>query len=183
MDNQERLIKSESSSKALTVIMLLSGSVLLFLFWLVYFKERTSYSSDLISSLPALNALFNTISATLLSLGYIYIKKGRRRTHMKLMISAFISSSLFLVGYIIYHTFHGDTRFTGTGIIRPVYFVVLITHILLSAVVVPMILSSFYFALSGKFATHRKISRFTFPVWMYVSVTGVLIFALLRLFS
>jgi putative membrane protein len=163
--------------------MLFSGAVFLFLLWLVYFKHRVDYTSDLISSLPALNAFFNGLSTLLLLTGLRAIKRGRVRVHQRFMISAFISSSLFLLGYVTYHNFHGDTRFNGIGIIRPLYFTILISHIMLSAVVVPMILSSLYFALSGRFEVHKRIARFTFPVWLYVSITGVLIFLFLKLYS
>ena len=93
------------------------------------------------------------------------------------------SSALFFVSYVVYHHFHGDTKFTGTGVVRPVYFFILISHITLSVVVVPLILTSFYLALSDRLSIHRRVSRYTFPMWLYVSVTGVMIFAMLKLFS
>jgi len=110
----------------------------------------------------------------------------RRRdvaTHARRMLGALASSSLFLVSYIVYHAVHGDTKFLGQGAIRPVYFVVLISHIVLSAIVLPLIFSSLYFSLSGRFQTHRTVSRYTLPIWLYVSVTGVLVFALLRIYG
>jgi putative membrane protein len=176
-------LKAAGDTKALAAIMLFSGAVFLFLLWLVYFKPRVNYTPDLVSNLPALNAFFNGLSTLLLLMGLRAIRRGRVRVHRAFMISAFASSSLFLIGYVTYHNFHGDTRFNGTGFIRPVYFTILISHIALSAVVVPMILSSLYFALSGKFGVHRRISRITFPIWLYVSVTGVLIFLFLKLLS
>jgi putative membrane protein len=102
---------------------------------------------------------------------------------VRLMFAALVSSALFFVSYVVYHNFHGDTKFTGTGAVRPAYFFILISHILLSAVAVPLILSSFYLSLAGRLALHKRVSRITFPVWLYVSVTGVLIFAMLKLFS
>jgi putative membrane protein len=180
---QAKPLKPASSTRALATIMLFSGAVFLFLLWLVYFKQRVDYTSDLISNLPSLNAFFNGLSTLFLSLGYRAIRRGKTRVHRGFMISALISSSLFLIGYITYHNFHGDTRFTSTGLIRPVYFIILISHIILSAVVVPMILSSFYFALVGRFEIHKRISKFTFPIWLYVSMTGVLIFLLLKLYA
>ena len=93
------------------------------------------------------------------------------------------TSALFFISYVVYHNYHGDTKFTGTGPVRPLYFFILITHIVLSAVVVPMILLSFFLALSGRLAAHSRLSRYTFPVWLYVSVTGVLVFAMLKVFA
>ena len=99
------------------------------------------------------------------------------------MVAATGTSLLFLVGYILYHYFHGESRFLGQGFIRPVYFFVLISHIVLSAVQVPLILLTHLFAWTGKFSSHRKVARWTFPVWLYVSTTGVAIFAMLRIFN
>ncbi|HET9957266.1 MAG TPA: DUF420 domain-containing protein [Polyangiaceae bacterium] len=130
---------------------------------------------------PALNAVFNALSATCLVLGYVAIRRGARRSHQRFMISAFALSSLFLVGYLAYHSVHGDTKFTGTGPIRAVYFFVLISHIVLSIGVVPMALTSFYLAFKQQFARHRRLNRVFLPIWLYVSVTGVLIFLLQRL--
>ena len=176
-------LKAAGNATAVIVILLLSGAVFAFLIWLIYFKPRLGSSSTLIASLPAANAFFNSLSATFLLLGLRAIKRGDRQIHMKWMLSALFSSALFLTSYVTYHAFHGDTPFPGRGWVRPIYFFILITHIVLSALAVPLILSSFYFALSERLSTHRRVSRFTFPVWLYVSVTGVLIFALLRLYS
>ena len=99
---------------------------------------------------------------------------------MKFMTAAFIASAMFLTSYVIYHHFQGDTKFMTEGFISYVYFTILITHIALSAFVVPLVLSSFYLALTGKFQKHRKVSKWTFPIWLYVSVTGVVIFFMLK---
>ena len=172
--------KEISLPKALGVILLISTLVFLFLIWLIYFKGGSDYSSSLITSLPALNSALNATSAVLLLLGYRAIRSGRYMTHMRYNLTAFFTSSLFLISYVIYHNFHGSTPFPGQGWIRPVYFAILISHIILSAFVVPLVLTSYYFAFSGKFKTHRKVSRWTFPIWLYVSVTGVVIFFLLN---
>lgn len=172
--------KELSMAKAIGVILLISTLSVLFLIWLIYFKGGSDYSSNLISSLPALNSALNATSAVLLVLGYRAIRRGEYMTHMRYNLTAFVTSSLFLISYVIYHHFHGSTPFPGEGLIRPVYFFILITHIILSALVVPMILTSFYLAFSEKIRLHRKISKFTLPVWLYVSVTGVLIFFILN---
>lgn len=172
--------KEVSPAKALGVILLISILAFLFLVWLLYFKGGSDYSSTLINSLPALNALLNGSSTVLLLLGYRAILKKRYLTHMKFNLTAFVTSSLFLISYVVYHNFHGSTPFPGEGIIRPVYFFILISHIILSALVVPLILTSFYLAFAGKVKTHRKVSKITLPIWVYVSVTGVLIFFILN---
>ena len=130
---------------------------------------------------PALNAFLNGSSAVLIGTGYYFIKSGRRKAHKRMMIAAFVTSLLFLISYLYYHLVlrAGVTHFQGQGIWRPVYFSILISHTFLAAVVVPFILITLYRALSGKFARHRAIARYTFPIWMYVSVTGVVIYVLL----
>lgn len=177
------LLKDLSMAKALAVILLISSAALGFLFWLIYFKGGSDYSSSLVMSLPALNAMLNGASAILLLFGYQAIRNRNFGRHMRFNLTAFVTSSLFLISYVIYHNFHGSTPFTGEGIIRPIYFFILITHIILSAIVMPMILTSFYLAFSGKLRLHRKVSKVTLPVWLYVSVTGVMIFFLLRSYS
>lgn len=177
------LLKDISLFKAIGVILLISGVALGFLIWLIYFKGGEDYSSNLIASLPTLNALLNSASTVLLLFGYQAIRQRKFSRHMKFNLTAFVTSSLFLISYVIYHHFHGSTPFTGEGIIRPIYFFVLISHIILSALVLPMILTSFYLAFSGKLKLHRRVSKVTLPVWLYVSVTGVIIFFVLRAYS
>ncbi len=157
---------------------LLSTAALAFLAWILLVR-RGGGGLDL-RFLPAVNASLNATAAALLVAGYLAIRSGRRKLHQYLMVSAFAASALFLVCYVAYHYAHGDTRFTGQGAIRAVYFTVLISHILLSMFVVPMALSVFYFAWKKRFATHRKIARIALPIWLYVSVTGVVIFSMLR---
>jgi len=187
MDSQKPvtidLLKDISLAKAIAVILLISAAAFGFLIWLIYYKGGSDYSSNLIMSLPALNALLNSASTVLLLFGYQAIRQRDFSRHMKFNLTAFITSSLFLISYVIYHNFHGSTPFTGEGFIRPVYFFVLISHIILSALVVPMILTSFYLAFAGKLKLHRKVSKVTFPVWLYVSVTGVVIFFMLKAYS
>jgi putative membrane protein len=174
------LLKNVSIYKAIIAIIITSAAAFLFLIWLLYFKQTSEHSFGWVSNLPTVNATLNSISTLLLLLGYLQIKKRNFDLHMRYMIGAFLTSTLFLVSYVVYHNFVGHTPFPGTGFIRPVYFFILITHIILSAVVVPLILTSFYFAFAGKFQLHRRVSRYTFPVWMYVSVTGVMIFFILN---
>ena len=159
----------------------LSTAALAFLAYILMVRHGSS--STALSFMPAVNASFNALSATLLSIGWVAIRRGARTLHKYLMVSAFASSSLFLVGYLTYHWVHGDTKFGGHGAIKLAYLLILATHILLSMVVVPMCLGSFYFAYRQRFVTHRKIGRVLLPIWLYVSVTGVVIFVMLRAYA
>lgn len=173
-----------SEKAAFGIIGLLSAAVLGFLFWLIYFKTGADIdSSGWVSNLPILNAFLNALTATLLVSGYVAVKWNDINLHKKLMLTATITSACFLISYIAYHHYHGDTKFYGTGIIRPVYFGILISHILLSMVQVPLILTTLYLAFMKNYVKHKKIARITFPIWLYVSITGVLIFIILRWFN
>ena len=158
--------------------------VITFLAWLIYFKEVADRGTlEWVSYLPALNAILNAICTMCLVRGYLLIKKGKKKEHRNMMLTALGLSALFLVSYVVYHHFQGDTKFINPGNIRYVYFFILITHITASIVVVPMIFTTVYFAATGNFIKHPKVARITFPVWLYVSSTGVLIFLMLKLFN
>jgi uncharacterized membrane protein YozB (DUF420 family) len=132
-----------------------------------------------VSDLPALNAALNATCAVLLVIGWTLIKRGRIRQHRAVMIAAVSTSALFLISYLIYHAQVGSVRFTGTGAIRTVYFTVLLTHTVLAAVIVPMVLITLSRGLSGRYDPHRRIARWTMPIWLYVSVTGVIVYLML----
>jgi putative membrane protein len=152
---------------------------LAFLFWLIYFRQGGGDGQSF-AFLPAVNASLNATTAAFLIRGWFAIKGGNRRLHAFCMKTAFIFSALFLACYIVYHSAHGDTPFPGQGLIRPVYFFILISHIVLSMAVLPMILGTFFHALTGRLETHKKWARLTLPIWLYVSLTGVMIFFLLK---
>ena len=166
--------------RPLVWILPLSAAIAGFLIWLIYLKGARAAAPPWVTMLPAANAFFNACSAVALTGGYVSIKRGKRDVHMRFMLSAVAFSALFLASYIVYHTFHGDTRFPGQGIVRPIYFFILISHIVLSVAALPMILTTLYYAATGRFRSHRRIARVTLPVWLYVSVTGVVVLALLR---
>jgi putative membrane protein len=169
-----------SNRTVLYSIVVISFGIVLFLFWLIYLREPVLEESSLdLSFLPAVNALLNSMSASCLILGYLAIRKGNRTRHIKMMLSALTFSFLFLISYLTYHTFHGDTSFQGEGWIRPLYFFILISHISLSVVVLPLVLTTVYYAATGNFNQHPKIARITLPLWLYVSVTGVLVYLML----
>lgn len=135
-----------------------------------------------LSDLPALNASLNATAAVLLLTGYTFIRTGRIRQHRAMMISAFVVSSLFLVSYVIYHANVGSKPFQRQGPIRAVYFTILLTHIVLAAAVVPLVLITLTRGLRGRFDRHVAIARWTFPIWLYVSVTGVIVYLMLYQF-
>jgi putative membrane protein len=158
---------------------MVSTAAIGFLGWLLLVREGGGINADL-SFMPGVNAILNATSATLLMLGFGAIRSGRREIHKRLMVSAFAASAVFLIGYVLYHYTHGDTQYQGSGAIRTVYFTILITHVLLSIVMLPMILTTFYLAAQGRFAAHKRLARWTLPIWLYVSVTGVVIYSMLR---
>ena len=131
------------------------------------------------SIFPAINAALNGASAILLTTGRVLIGRKRIAQHRACMIAAFITSSVFLVCYLYYHAHVGSVRFPGQGWVRPVYFGILISHTVLAAAVVPLVLLSLNYGLRSRFDRHRRISRWTFPVWLYVSLTGVLVYIML----
>ena len=132
-----------------------------------------------VSDLPALNATLNATAAVLLTIGWILIKRGRRTAHRKVMLAAFCTSAVFLVSYLVYHAQVGSVRFTKTGPIRAVYFSILLTHTILAAAIVPLVLITLSRGLSAKYDRHRRIARWTMPLWLYVSVTGVVVYVML----
>jgi len=131
--------------------------------------------------LPAVNAGFNTLSFVCLIAGYRAIRRSKPAIHQRWMLRAFIASLCFLVGYLAYHFVHGDTRYPGDGADRILYLGILVTHIILSMALVPLVLMSFWLALSGRFERHRKVAKVTFPIWLYVSLSGVIVYVMLHL--
>lgn len=132
-----------------------------------------------VSQLPAVNATLNSLSAAFLILGFLFIKFKNIKAHKACMLSAFSSSSLFLISYLVYHYQVGSVPFKGLGWIRTVYFAILLTHTMLAVAVVPLALITLRRALKQRFAAHRRMARWTFPIWLYVSVTGVVVYWML----
>jgi len=132
-----------------------------------------------ITDLPALNATLNGLSALCLTCGYILIRRGDRVNHQRAMLGALGASALFLVSYVVYHANVGSKPFPGQGTIRAIYFSILVTHVVLAAVILPLALVTATRALRARFDAHVRIARWTFPLWMYVSVTGVVIYLML----
>lgn len=132
-----------------------------------------------VHDLPAVNATLNALSGVLLLVGYLLIRARRIEPHRRCMLAAFATSSLFLVCYLVYHYEVGSVPFTRQGIVRPIYFSILITHVILAAAVLPLALVTLSRGLQARYARHRAIARWTLPIWLYVSVTGVLVYVLL----
>lgn len=132
-----------------------------------------------LSALPVINATLNATSALLLAIGYLFIRRRQITAHKICMGSAFVTSTLFLISYLTYHYQVGSMPFGGTGWIRTVYFTILISHTVLAATVVPLALMTLSRALKGRFAKHVKIARRTLPIWLYVSITGVIVYLML----
>jgi putative membrane protein len=172
---------SQSGSRAaIAAILAISVAATLFLFWLIYIHPAAAASTEY-AFLPALNAILNGLSAVALLIGFTFIKARNIKAHRAAMITAFIFSSLFLVSYILHHALHGDVRYPAHGDFRTFYLWLLASHIILAVVALPLILITFFFSLSGRIPQHRKVARFTFPLWLYVSVTGVVTYVMLRL--
>jgi uncharacterized membrane protein YozB (DUF420 family) len=132
-----------------------------------------------VHDLPAVNATLNAVSGVLLFIGFLLIRARRIELHRRVMLAAFLTSSLFLISYLVYHAQVGSVRFTREGLVRPLYFVILITHVTLAAAVLPLAIVTLTRGLNGRFRAHRAIARWTLPIWLYVSATGVLVYVLL----
>jgi putative membrane protein len=176
----ERVRVTDRGFYAATAIV--SATALAVIGWVLVVREHGPSTLD-VRFLPGVNASLNAIAATLLVSGWLAIKRGARDVHKYCMVAAFAASSLFLVSYLTYHYIHGDTRFGGVGVLRVAYLLILASHVLLSMTIVPLALTSFYFAYTERFVRHRRIAKVTLPIWLYVSVTGVVIYFMLAAFT
>lgn len=169
-----------TTTPAIVAILFISAVATLFLFWLIYIHPASGTSTEF-SFLPAVNAVFNGLAATALLIGYTFIRAKRIRQHRASMITAFAFSTLFLIGYIAHHALHGDVRYPLHAAFRTPYLWLLASHIILATLTLPLILVTFFFSLTGRIPQHRKVARWTFPLWLYVSITGVATYVMLRL--
>lgn len=166
---------------AITAILIISAAATLFLFWLIYVHPASDAGSTRMAFLPALNAVLNGLSAVALLIGFTFIRARRIAAHRASMMTAFVFSTLFLVSYILHHALHGDVRYPAQAAFRGFYLSLLASHIVLATVTLPLVLVTFFFSLTGRFPQHRRIARWTFPLWLYVSITGVVTYVMLRL--
>ncbi len=173
---------SQDSKRGIRLILAVSAVAIAFLFWLIYFKEPSAQTLAFVKHLPAVNASLNALCALCLVCGFIYVKRQNFKVHQRFMVAALVFSALFLVSYLTYHNFQGDTPYTGAGAARITYFFILITHIVLSIFSLPMALITVFYASQERFSNHKKLARWTLPIWLYVSVTGVLVYLMLHVF-
>jgi putative membrane protein len=163
-----------------SAIVAISLAASLFLVWLVYFHQPIDVGNTHLTFLPALNAVLNSLCTIALIVGYRYVRRGALIEHRNAMFGAFFFSSLFLASYITNHALHGDAHFPGHGGARFFYLWILLTpHIIASMIALPFVLVTFFLALTGRFPIHRRVARITFPLWLYVSVSGVIVYAML----
>jgi putative membrane protein len=176
--------KAEISPRPVVgAIVVVSGLAVSFLLWLLYVHHASADFAGRWMFLPTLNALLNGLCAVALCVGLYFIKHHNKEAHRRSMLLAFAFSSVFLISYIVNHALHGDTIFPGHGSVRTLYLSILASHVILSMVALPMVLTTFFFSLTGRFAMHRRIARVTFPIWLYVSITGVVVFVFLRAYA
>lgn len=187
------MIKTANENRYLALIGILSIAIPVVVSILMFSPTKLGVESDWIDVLPHLNGLINTTTSVALVAGLIFIKQKKVKYHRTAMLIAFILGSIFLVSYVIYHssaasTIYGDINGNGIleeseaeqlGIMRMVYLGILISHIILAAIVVPFVLFALYYALTDKISKHRKVVRFAYPIWLYVSVTGVIVYLMI----
>lgn len=178
MENN-RTLSNPNDGKYLLLIAVLSIVVPLLVALLIFMPQTGKLGDVDVSFLPKLHAVLNSLTAIALMVGYYHIKRQNQRYHRFAMVTAFVLSAFFLVSYVIYHYQAPPTPYGGEGMLRTIYYFILITHIVLAAVIVPFVLLSMYFAISAQFARHRKVSRWTYPLWLYVAVTGVIVYVMI----
>ncbi len=169
----------ESDRAVVRVAFGISGAVFAALIWLLYMRTAPENVPAWTASLPGVNAALNAATLTLVSLGVLAIRSGRRNVHIGLLAAALAVGTAFLLSYVTYHVFQGDTPYAGTGLLRPVYFTVLITHIVASALALPLVLTAALLAARRRFAAHRRWARVAAPIWVYVSLSGLVVYAML----
>jgi putative membrane protein len=167
-----------SEKRTFNIIIALSILVTLAVI-VLYQLPKADHIPPFVKVLPTLNAFINGTCSVLLILSLISIKAKKIERHKKLNIAAFILSALFLVSYVTFHSFGVETKYPAGNSLRPFYLFILLTHILLAAIVLPLVLITFYFGLTNKVEKHRRIARWTFPIWLYVTVTGVLVYLMI----
>ncbi len=162
----------------IAAILVVSALASALICYLVYFHAPTDVSGTHLRSLPFLNAVLNALSTVALLAGYTFIRSRQITRHRAAMFTAFFFSSIFLVSYLLNFTLHGETHFDRFSAWWPFYWKLLATHILCSVIALPLILITFFLSLTGRFPAHRKLARYTFPIWLYVSVTGVIVYVM-----
>jgi putative membrane protein len=171
-------IETKGSASTIVAIIAVSAVASALICWLVYFHAPSDATRTHLLFLPAANALLNALSAIALVIGFVYIRDRQIPKHRAAMLTAFFFSSIFLVCYLVNFTLHGETRFPRANPLWPFYWKLLASHIVLSVIALPIILITFFLSLSGRFPAHKRLARWTFPIWLYVSITGVIVYAM-----
>ena len=179
-NSQLRSLDNRPATAGVAGILLLSAAATAFLLWLLYVHHAPASFRGRLRFLPELNAILNGLSAIALTAGFLFIRRREIRRHRASMLTAFAFSSVFLVSYIANHAIHGDTLYPVHNATRTIYLTLLASHVLLSIVALPVVLVTFFLSLSGRFTQHKKLARWTFPLWLYVSVTGVVVYLMLH---
>lgn len=174
----DRTTNLRTPPAVIAVILVVSALASALICYLVYFHAPSDVTGTHLRSLPLLNAVLNALSTVALVAGFFFIRKRMITRHRAAMMTAFVFSSIFLVSYLLNFTLHGETRFDRLNVWWPVYWKLLLTHILCSIVALPMILITFFLSLTGRFPAHKRLARYTFPIWLYVSITGVVVYAM-----
>lgn len=176
---RENKVTEAGDRKALVLIAILSIVIPVVVAALFYFDSATANTAVDVSFQPPLHAILNSLTAIALIVGYVNVKKGNVKAHRAAMLTAFSLSAVFLVSYVTYHFLGERTIYGGDGALKYIYYFVLLTHIVLAVVIVPLVLLSVYFGITNQLARHRRISRWTFPIWLYVAISGVLVYLLI----
>ena len=174
--NNQDIVQSMNESSLSVLVYSLTIVVVLLVSFMLYFPQALAIGSLDVSSLPKLNAFLNGSCSVLLMLGVYFIKNKKRQAHKTVMLSAFTLSVLFLLSYVLYHSQAPATHYGGEGIIKIIYFFILITHIILAACIVPLALFTLLRAWRSEFVRHKAIAKWTFPIWLYVTITGVIVY-------
>lgn len=175
--SESNLLKSMSEKSLSLIIYAVSIVICLAVAFLIYFPQALSLGGGLdVSYLPRFHAFLNGSCTLLLVGGYIAVRQKKYNLHKTLMVTCFLLSSIFLVSYVVYHSQAPATKFGGEGIIRPIYYFILLTHIVLAALILPLALFTISRSWRGEFAKHKKIARITLPIWIYVTATGVIVY-------
>ncbi|GHA73221.1 DUF420 domain-containing protein [Pontibacter akesuensis] len=175
---RENSATNSNDKKFLTLIAILSVAIPVVVAVLFFMPKANNPGVD-VSYLPTLHAILNSLTAVALVIGYYNVKRGNVMVHRGAMLAAFSLSAIFLVSYVTYHFLGQRTIYGGEGVLKYIYYFVLLTHIVLAVVIVPLVLLSVYYGISSQLARHRRISRWTFPIWLYVAVTGVLVYLMI----
>ncbi len=176
METKTLLSKEQLWSKIIVAVSVGVTALVTLIFFISPPEINTTFNFKI---LPKFHAILNGTVAVLLGLSYYFIRKKNVKAHQFCNVTALICSAMFLVSYVIYHTFTESTKFGGEGFIKYIYYFILLTHIVLAAIILPIILFTFLRAFLGQFESHRKIARWTLPLWMYVSITGVLVYLMI----